>query len=88
MNNCLITTVSMTLAMRVKSTLGANGIPATVIRLPPAYTDGGCAYGVEIAPIAATRAHHILQLSDVSYGKIVCPDSPAVWRDDRRRRMR
>lgn len=72
MNYCLITTQSMTLAMRVKSTLKANGIQATVTRLPPAYTEGGCAYGVEISESAATRARRVLQTSDIAYGKIIC----------------
>lgn len=80
MNYCLITTVSMTLAMRVKSTLNANGIPAAVTRLPPAYTENGCAYGVEISASAALRARRVLQISDVAYGKIICPDSSAEGR--------
>lgn len=84
MNTCLITTVSMTLAMRVKSTLSANGIPAAVIRLPPAYTDGGCAYGVEIDRSAAEHARHILQISDLSYGKLICPNNPTDRRSDRK----
>ncbi len=80
MNQCLITTVSMTLAMRVKSTLTANGIHAAITRLPPAYTTEGCAYGVEIAAAAADRAYHVLQISDVPFGKIVCPDGRPVRR--------
>lgn len=76
MNNCLITTVSITLAMRVKSTLNANGIPAVVTRLPPAYTEGGCAYGVEIDRSYASSARHVLQISDIAYGKLICTDSP------------
>lgn len=72
MNYCLITTQSMTLAMRVKSTLGASGIRAAVTRLPPAYTEGGCAYGVEISASAAIRARRVLQTSNIAYGKIIC----------------
>lgn len=85
MNNCLITTVSMTLAMRVKSALRANGIDGAVIRLPPAYTENGCAYGVEIAQSAVAAARHILQISDIAYGKLICPDRSAVHPNERRR---
>lgn len=84
MNNCIITTITMTLAMRVKNTLRANGIDAAVIRLPPAYTEGGCAYGVEIGRGDAERARHILQISDISYGKLICPEHSSA-RSDRRR---
>lgn len=81
MNYCLITTVSMTLAMRVKSALNANGIPAAVTRLPPAYTENGCAYGVEISESAARRARRILQISDISYGKMICPNKQTEGRN-------
>lgn len=78
MNNCLITTVSMTLAMRVKSALRANGIPAAVTRLPPAYTANGCAYGVEISRSDSDKARHILQISDIAYGMIICPENRPI----------
>lgn len=75
MNYCLITTVSMTLAMRVRNALRANGIPAAVTRLPPEYTADGCAFGVEINPSDRADARRILQISDISYGKIICSES-------------
>lgn len=85
MNNCLITTVSMTLAMRVKSALRANGIDGAVIRLPPAYTENGCAYGVEIARDSVAAARHVLQISDIAYEKLICPDDRAAYSPERRR---
>ena len=71
---CLITTVSMTLAMKGKRILEQKGIAATVSRLPPNLTASGCAYGIAIDCTVARRAKEVLSASGFTYGKMVYAD--------------
>lgn len=63
-----------TLAMRVRQVLSANGIYGNIIRLPAGISLSGCSFGVEIAPSDITKAGKVLNVSDVSYGKIILID--------------
>ena len=78
MNKCLITTVSMTLAMKGKGILEQNGIAATVSRLPPNLTASGCAWGIAIDCSRAKRAKEVLEVSSFAYGKMVYSDGSSV----------
>ncbi len=64
----------MTLAMKGKRLLTANGIAAEVSRLPPKLTTAGCAWGISIDCKLAKRAEKVLSVSGFSYGKMVYAD--------------
>lgn len=77
---CLITTMSMTLAMKGKGILERSNIRATVSRLPPNLTTSGCAYGIAIDCTQIRRAKESLERAGFSYGKMVNADgSPVRW---------
>ena len=78
METCLITTVTMTLAMKGKGILQQNGIAAQITRLPPKLTGAGCAYGIAVDCGKIRRAKEILDTSDFSYGKIAYADGTPV----------
>lgn len=78
MQTCLITTVTMTLAMKGKRLLAANGIAAEISRLPPKLTASGCAWGISIDCSLSRRAKEIMEVSNFSYGKIVYADGMPV----------
>ena len=80
MQYCLITTVTMTLALKGKRILEKNGVGAEVSRLPPNLTTSGCAYGIAIDCTVAKRAKEVLSASHFTYGKMVYADgSPVRW---------
>lgn len=74
MQNCLITTMTMTLAMKGKRLLASKGIAAEVTRLPPNLTASGCAWGISIDCAKAKRAREILSEAKFTYGKIAYAD--------------
>ena len=71
MRRCIITTVTSTLAMKVKRVLAANGIGAEVIRLPSWLNTSGCSFGAEINCADAEAAKRVLYVSGTSYGKFI-----------------
>ena len=75
---CLITTVTMTLALKGKRILEKNGIAAAVTRLPPHLSASGCAFGVAVDCQAIGRAVELLEAAGVRYGKAVDADGRAV----------
>ena len=78
---CLITTVTMTLALKGKRILEKNGIVAAVTRLPPGLSVSGCAYGIAIDGVWVKRAKEALEQADLRYGKLVWADGRAVVLD-------
>lgn len=85
MDVCYITTVTMTLAMKAKRLLEKNGIAASVSRLPPKLTAGGCAWGVSIDCRQAGLAQRILNSAAFSYGKFLRADGTAVQSAEQRK---
>ena len=78
MQTCLITTVSMTLALKGKGILEKNGVSAAVSRLPPKLTAAGCAWGISVDCGQARRAKELLDGAGLRYGKIVFRDGSPV----------
>lgn len=78
MQNCLITTMTMTLAMKGKRLLSSKGIAAEVVRLPQGLTASGCAWGISIDCAKAKRAKEILSEARFTYGKLVSADGSAL----------
>lgn len=70
MSKCIITLPSMTFAQKARLVLTANRIEAGVLKLPPALSDQGCAWGVAIDCAKAVDAARILSVSDLPYKKI------------------
>lgn len=68
----------MTLAMKGKGILNANGIAGEISRLPPGLTTAGCAWGISIDCAMARRAKEIFEVSGFSYGKMVYADGTPV----------
>ena len=74
MSKCIISLPSMTFAQKARLVLTANHIDASVLKLPPEFSDKGCAWGITIAKEHKASALHVLTVSDLPYKK--------VWRID------
>lgn len=75
---CLITTVTMTLAIKGKRILEKQGIDGKISRLPPQLTASGCAFGISIDCALARRAKEVLENAGFHYGKLVYADGTPV----------
>ena len=78
MQSCIITTMTMTLAMKGQRLLSdarnGRGIAAKVIRLPQKLTAAGCAWGISIDCAYAGKAKQILEDAAFPYGKFTYSD--------------
>ena len=80
MESCIITTTTMTLAMKGQKLLGDRGIATYVSRLPGVLTGSGCAWGITIDCAHAREAKGILENSGFTYGKFAYRDgTPIGW---------
>lgn len=80
MQSCIITTTTMTLAMKGQKLLGDRGIATYVSRLPGVLTVSGCAWGITIDCAHAREAKEILENMGFTYGKFAYRDgTPLKW---------
>ena len=86
MQNCIITTMTMTLAIKGQRLLGdaRNGrsVPANVIRLPATLAASGCAWGISIDCKQARSAKQILENAAFPYGKFTYADGTLLRIDE------
>ena len=52
---------SITAAIKIEKLLSEHNIQSRIIKLDPAYTDKGCAYGVEFSPSRKGSVEKILK---------------------------
>lgn len=85
MQSCIITTMTMTLAMKGQRLLGdahnGRSVPANVIRLPQTLTASGCAWGISIDCKQAGIAKQILENAAFPYGKFTYADGTPLRTD-------
>ena len=80
MESCIITTMTMTLAMKGQRLLLERGLPNKVSRLPRALTASGCAWGINIDCTHTREAKRILEDAGFTYGKFAYRDgTPFRW---------
>ena len=80
MQNCIITAMTMTLAIKGQKLLAPKGIHGKVIRLPQNLTASGCAWGISIDCAHAKQAKRILEEAAFPFGKFTYADgSPLRW---------
>lgn len=60
MNQCIANVGSITRAMKAQALLRENGIEAEIIKLDPAKTKRGCAYGVIFSCRERTAVRRLL----------------------------
>ena len=78
MQSCIITAMTMTLAMKGQKLLTPTGIPTKVIRLPKTLTASGCAWGISIDCARRVQAKQILEDAAFPYGKFTYSDGTPI----------
>ena len=68
---CVISTESVTYAMKGRQLLAANGMISKIVKLSPSQTGRGCGYGLEIECPVAAHASGLLSRGGVKYGETV-----------------
>lgn len=71
MNKPIITTSSMTYALKVNSVLSTHSIPSEIIRLNNDVSNTGCSYGVSIDNSYLKNALRILDSNKIPYSKVL-----------------
>lgn len=78
MQSCIITAMTMTLAMKGQKLLTPTGIPTKIIRLPKTLTASGCAWGISIDCAHIGQAKLILESAAFPYGKFTYADGTPI----------
>lgn len=70
---------SLTYAQRGVRTLGAGGIPATVVKAPAGLSENGCVYAAGVSERNYRQALHILSEQAVSHGGVFLHDGKGKY---------
>lgn len=68
---CVITTNTVTLAIKVRNALQSVGIVGEIVSLDKNLTEKGCAYGISFPCEKIYEAERALNAQKVSYGQII-----------------